>query len=71
MRNLLLLPAVVALVTLAGCYDYAPPPNYVTTYSYSAPSEYYPPPPPPEAGSVVVYSDEWSDDGPPGRYRNW
>ena len=73
MRNLLLLPAVAILASLAGCvYDYAPEPAHVTTYSYAAPSYYYPPPPPPE-GTVVVYDNEWGDQGwpPNGRYKNW
>lgn len=74
MRSILLLPAVAVFASLAGCvYDYAPPPDRVTTYSYVAPSNYYPPPPPAE-GTVVVYENtEWSDDGwpPNGRYRNW
>ena len=73
MRNLLLLPSIAVLASLAGCvYGYAPEPAHVTTYSYAAPSDYYPPPPPPE-GSVVVYDNGWADDGwpPDGRYRNW
>ena len=74
MRNLLLLPAAMALVGLAGCvYEY-PEPAHVTTYSYSAPSAYYPPPPPPEEGTVVVYdNNDWNDNGwpPDGRFRNW
>ena len=72
MRNLLLLPALAALASLAGCvYGYAPEPAHVTTYSYVAPSDYYPPPPPPE-GTVVVYDNSYDTGWPPnGRYRNW
>ena len=58
MRGIILLPAVLALASLAGCaYDYGPPPAYrATTYSYAAPAYYYPPPPAPGT-TVVVYDD--------------
>ncbi len=63
MRRIMLLPAVLALASLAGCvYDYAPPPAYhETTYSYAAPA-YYPPPP---GTTVVVYETDyrWHDYG--------
>jgi hypothetical protein len=71
MRSILSLPAVAVFASLAGCvYDYSPPPDHVTTYSYVAPSDYYPPPPP--EGTVVVYDNSDDYGWPPnGRYRNW
>ena len=77
MRSIMLLPAVLALASLAGCvYDYAPPaPAHYTTYSYAAPGGYYPPPPPAPGSVVVVYQGDsgWPDDGwpPNGRFKNW
>lgn len=80
MGRIMLLPAVVAFASLAGCVcDYAPPSAFretTYTYSYAAPPEYYPPPPaPPGGGVMVVYKGDsgWFDDGwpPNGRFKDW
>jgi hypothetical protein len=74
MRSIMMLAAVLALASLAGCVYYEPRPAHYETYSYAAPTYYYPPPPP-SGGAVVVYDNSagWSDDGwpPNGRYRSW